>query len=548
MIYSASGINPFKLTATEFPRLEAIGHAALGYYRSRSLIRYLLLSDEREDIASFWTDQRSVRTHHDAHWLKQCNHYGLMLDFMIAESSKIQERWQDMARSSMHLLTEDVIYIAFSFCLVGTSITASMSVSKAGNKRVETLERRIVELSRLVLRVVGQPEDQTGGNSVVNAIFEAISPFITPVLAGAGHDGYLYYTHLSPLLSLIVEALNTRREGVEASQKQASLEFDDFVSEATNTPQNPLFDAQTQFPRADVAAQSSVPSFFCCTAANLYFVEAALKKSTNYTDLQLIPVRFVEYMLKLPAAELIASRLFLKRLLTTDLQVRTSDAERLLVHLANTFLAQSYEYERCEVSMGLCLDILIGLASLWTDHELESLSEAAEDIYRWFITQVLARRIASSNTQINIINLLYCMLRVSPDFASNSAMPSVRTTLFSVLKEGDVSVQYHIAQRIPEVFELFVLAQHHNVFEDVHSSLPNVEENIEGIFVRLLVLSRLAASWQTLLRRSLYHMVETAGLLETAIPHASMCINQLSVAVKLENPKELLRLFSPQLL
>lgn len=547
MFYSACDIDPFQDRSVVFPRLENIGHAALHSHRSRKLVRYLLLSDERKDVAvSFAAIRHSSRE--QPHWIKQCKNERLTLDLFIGESSRVHDSWLETTRTNAHLVTEDVVHVVFSFCLVAASAAAALSTTKSDQKRLEGLQKQILDLTKLVLRVVRQPDDQTGGLGVMHAAFEVIAIFLLPVRSEGEFQTHTYHLHLTPVIGIFIEAMEVRREGFEVSQKQASLEFDDFVTEMTDTPQNSFLDTQTQFPRADIPAQSSASSFICSTTANLYFLDAVSSDYHEHSNVQVVPSRFVDYLLKLPVAELIACRSFLKLLLNGELRVLPSDAERFLVHLAKVFLAQSYEYERCEVSMGLCLDIMIGLASLWTDHELESLSEAAEDIYRWFIMQALARGIASVGTQSQIIDLLYCMLRIAPDFGVSTAMPSIRTTLFSVLKEGEVSVQYHVAQRIPEVFRLFVLAQHNNVFDDVHRSLPNVEECIEGIFVRLLVLSRLGAAWQTLLRRSLYHIIETAGLLDAAVPHALMCIRQLSRTFALEDPRELFRLFSPQLL
>jgi len=548
LFYSASNVFPFEMEdGTASPRLDKIGHAAINNDQSRDLIRYLLLLDGRDEITAFWVEDLQIPKK-QCQWIRHCKGHGLILDFLVAETSSAFDTWQELQRSSHNLITEDMVQLVFSLCLVGASVIASTTISGLHLQKAEALGKANAKLYQIILRVVSQPENPAGGSNLMHAALETISPFLLPIIGGEKSGLHIHHTQLLPIIRTFNEAMTARREGLEVSQKQASLEFDDFEQEDPIPASVSLLEDNMDIHRSDIPAQSSMASFICCTAAAMHFLEATAQDYMDRSEIRAVPNEFIVYVLKLSATELMACRMYLRRLLTSGLQVRPADAEALLVHLANTFLAHSYEYERCEVSIGLCLDIMIGLAPLWTDSELDSLCEAAEDIYRWLITQALERRIASSNTQNKIIDLLYCMLRLAPDFASSSAMPSVRTTLFSILKESEVCVQYHIALRISEVFELFVLAQHHNVFDDIHSSLPNVEERIEGIFIRLLVLSRLAASWQTLLRRSLYHMVETAGLLETTVPHARMCIRKLSMSVNLKDPKELFRLFSSQLL
>ena len=66
--------------------------------------------------------------------------------------------------------------------------------------------------------------------------------------------------------------------------------------------------------------------------------------------------------------------------------------------------------------------------------------------------------------------------------------------------------------------------------------------------IRLLVLSNLASSWNSLLRRCIYHVFETAGLVPSCVDYASYCIESVTTALSLESGHALFRLFAPQLL
>lgn len=124
----------------------------------------------------------------------------------------------------------------------------------------------------------------------------------------------------------------------------------------------------------------------------------------------------------------------------------------------------------------------------------------------------------------------------------------MRTSLFELLASGEMTVKYHIAQRLPQIFEDFVLADHDKILQDVDSSLPGDDEGIEGIAVRLLVLSWLASQWHTLLRHSVYRIFATAGTIRGAALHAKRCIFKVAQARCLGDSQSLFRLFAPQVI
>ncbi|KAI9827762.1 MAG: Serine/threonine-protein kinase tel1 [Thelocarpon impressellum] len=203
-------------------------------------------------------------------------------------------------------------------------------------------------------------------------------------------------------------------------------------------------------------------------------------------------------------------------------------ADRILVHLGQQCL-QAYD--------------------LWSQDLNDDLSETGTSLYQWFIDVALEKGIASSKVQMDIANLLQRLLQVEPDYAKGiSTLSSVRTSLLKVLQDGDMSVKFHVTERIEDIFALFVLKRHDAIFEDVLSSLPRDADWKAGIALRMLVLARLASSWYTLLRRCVYHIFETPGLIPDAAGHAARCLSEVSKRLKLRDSRELLGLFLPQIL
>jgi ataxia telangiectasia mutated family protein len=116
------------------------------------------------------------------------------------------------------------------------------------------------------------------------------------------------------------------------------------------------------------------------------------------------------------------------------------------------------------------------------------------------------------------------------------------------LGQGEVAVKYHIASRLPSIFEYFVLPEHDKILQDIDDSLPGDIQWKEGLAIRLLVLAKLASQWYTLLRQGVYRIFATAGSVEHAAEHAKRCIENVAKARELGSSQMLFRLFAPQII
>ncbi|KAI7373313.1 hypothetical protein KC328_g16693, partial [Hortaea werneckii] len=259
--------------------------------------------------------------------------------------------------------------------------------------------------------------------------------------------------------------------------------------------------------------------------------------SSNVTD----------YILSLPEETVCAASRTIAAFPAMGLVLMPDDAYRLLESCMENVLSV-YAYERCEATMTPILEIMASLMPLWTDYANEQLSGLAMDVYEWFIG-VLRAKVLSSNVQKTLALLLLDLCRRDLDYGQQDSIQSVRTSLFELLRTGSIQSQYHMSARIPLLFGLYVLSRHENIFDDLQNSLANEADWAEGIAMRLLILSKLASAWHTLLRTCVFYIFEAAGRLKgLAEGYATHSIASLTHSLGFDSAQKLFLLFAPQLL
>ena len=227
--------------------------------------------------------------------------------------------------------------------------------------------------------------------------------------------------------------------------------------------------------------------------------------------------------------------------------VGRTEACGLLEKVAKACL-QEYTLERSEVALCCCLELMESLAYLWATDETDDLNATAYDMYSWFVQVALGKSIASDRTVIRIAHMLGRVLAVNANFARDEAEPSPRTHLFELLQSGSNVVRYYSVPAVLEIFGHFVLSEHDKIFDDVIEHLPTDPSYLEGIALRLFVLTELACRWRTLLRRSIYHLFEAPGLIPECTNHARHCVKKLAEVLEVQESRRVFTLFAPQIL
>ena len=259
-----------------------------------------------------------------------------------------------------------------------------------------------------------------------------------------------------------------------------------------------------------------------------------------------VPRSFTDYMLQVPALDLLASHSLLALLHDAGYHPSNDDTERLLVHLGESFM-RAYEFRQHETLLLLVIQALEISIHLWTDRRNPSIFDIGSQIYTW-LTKLLDAGVCSSAVEMKFSDLLFAVIGINNEYKANSEIPSMRTIALDLLKNGEVRVQFHIAYHLPKIFSIFVTGEHDKIFEDVQKSTSMDRDWTEGMAIRLMVLALLASSWSTLRRRCVYHIFEVAALIPEVVPYVTWCIRLLSNKMGLESPVQVFATFRSQIL
>ena len=247
------------------------------------------------------------------------------------------------------------------------------------------------------------------------------------------------------------------------------------------------------------------------------------------------------------AYDFLASRNFLNELLSSGLSISAEDIVKFLEYLGENVIG-SYDFERSEVGLGVCLDVMTHLVATWTHSENTDVVNASSDLYRWLIGTALQKQTLSPHVHVCMGRMLRKVIQSRPEYGRAQRLPNARTSLFRILDDGMVVVKYKIGLDLSSIFGLFILKEHDAILDDIVKHLPMDSNWLEGTAIRIFVLSHLGASWSTLIRRCLYAIVEAPGLVPVSTDHARYCMTILSDRLHLDSPKNLFRLFASQII
>lgn len=338
-------------------------------------------------------------------------------------------------------------------------------------------------------------------------------------------------------ISFCMEGGKISQDFIEV-QDQMDLD-DEFQSQSSRTT---TVSTPTTSLRTLIHAQTSYLCFYSDIQSRLGLLR---EFHDDESQAGLVPAIFIEKLTDLSNDELLAKCAFITELFTSDL-VTSVDTALLIIQRIGSILSK-YAYTCCEISLVMCIDVIDGLTSIWRQDD-DALSGAVGDLYYYLVNQALPSNMLSPRALISLSSLLFTLLKVYPGYGSSLELDSCRTTLFRIMENSSIEVKYFIADRIADLFDLFILAVHDEVFVDVLDRLPSDPAHTSGIAYRLLVLTRLACKWPTLLRRCVYHIFETPGKVQNANKHAERCMNDISRQLGLDSARDLFQLFSRQLL
>ncbi|KAM0271737.1 hypothetical protein ACHAPA_002502 [Fusarium lateritium] len=448
----------------------------------------------------------------------------------------------DLCISWTKKMNEGGIQISFdrfqsllSACLSGTLLLPLLNdLNSTQSSSIESSLKEI--LDKGLTSALSSVEPTSFVDSVLRAI-RSVMPDLTTASLNQVQAANPSLLHLfSRLWSSIGEQKDQTKHDSNVDLMDIDDEFDSQSSRASSVH------APVTAPRFNIQMKLDAQAFYTGTRARLQFLSII---SEDVGQIGLVPDIYVEYLINMPDDDLLMCQNLLFELFSSDLIVTPDNALAIIERLGE-YVGQP-EYQCAEVALSTCIGVIDGLHPIWLN-DTRYLSERVGDLYYHFIKVCLTSNIFSPRAQTSMVRLLFTLLRTNTEYGKDQGLDSPRTCLLYILKNGPMSVKSTISQKIANVFDLFVLKLHDEVFVDVLDSLPTDPLDTTGIAFRLLVLSNLACRWSTLLRRCTYHIFETPGKIPDSTEYATRCLINVSKTLKLESPKALFRLFSRQLL
>lgn len=525
--------------------LGMLSQASLRSSRDRKLMKYLLLADDPllcddKKVSISKLETSDIRLANSKFQILATS----VINFFISEGSALLRSHFSSATEPASSMNVEIIRITTSFSIIGSALLSSPRLH--GVRQTDQLANVLQDLRVGLKQCMLQHNEH---RELIKGLFESFGAVLGSIdqLAlrkDALMDGTIAMSQEFDQ-KFWHEILHSDSPSAVDNEQDAMDLDSEFESQVgTNREKGDTLDNTHN----EVDASTNVIAFRACIAAKICFL-SNMKKSEDSasTDASRAVSFTIAYLTSLQARDFLVCRVFLRELLDSGITIVEDDANTLLEYLAQVVI-HPYDLERSEVSMGVCLDVLTGLAELWINSEGSDLAEVGAQLYKWFISIALKKGISSPHVHICISDLLQKVIKIRPEYARSLSLASARTCLFEVLAQGNVAVKFYIGNKIANIFGLFVLKEHENILEDVIESLPTDRDWIEGIALRLFVLAHLAASWSTLLRRCVYAIFETPTAVPDSAGYAKNCMNHIATSLKLHTLQDLFKLFVSQIL
>ena len=525
--------------------LGMLSQASLKSSRDRKLLNYLLLADdpllrEGERVSISELEISDIRLAYSKFQMLATS----VIDFFISEGSSLLREQFSSPTEPVSGISVEIIRIVTSFSIIAYAL---LSNSRLRDVRQGDQLRSILQDLRTCIKncLLCHNERQ----ELIKGLFESFGAVLgsidqlalkrdvlTDGAIAMSQDFDRKFWHK------VLHSGSASTVGIGEDAMDLDNEFETQTS--TSREKDSILDNI----HYEVDASTNVSAFRACVAAKMCFL-SNMKEPEDPASIvaSRAASSTIDYLTSLQATKFLVCRGFLRELLDSGIAIAEDDANTLLEYLAQAVISP-YDLERSEVSMGVCLDVLTGLAEMWINGEGNDLAEVGGQLYKWFISVALKKGISSPHVHICISNLLQKVIKIRPEYARSLSLPSARTCLFEVLAQGNVAVKFHIGNHIADIFGLFVLKEHENILEDVIENLPTDRDWIEGIALRLFVLAHLAASWSTLLRRCVYAIFETPRAVPDSAGYAMNCMSHITTSLKLKHVRDLFKLFVSQIL
>ncbi|KAJ5719360.1 hypothetical protein N7493_007815 [Penicillium malachiteum] len=522
--------------APHFPQPGPLGNIAKIWYlfhENREILQYLFNLPNSFDGWGLWD--------HDTSWMMKPQTQsnpddGLILDLLQSKSQAFLQAWKTLTENKSHHLTTEFLQILSSFCIV--SALYKVCIPQQLHPRLQDLQQNYQELWSAICSFL-----ETNDFHYTQACLEVLSP-ILPLIPISDPES-VFWMGLEPLIAPLVEVLEKLRQ-VQKKNDPESKDIMDIDDQLTRGGDEDDFDQAIIISNREcVPCPLDTHSFQ--RSLTIRLSSLLILRSKHTSPETAISPTLDRYLTSLEEADILSAGQIIPDIYLACAKLGREALLNVLEDIGEKCL-QSYQMERCEASHAVCIRVMASLVTHWTDRENDDLNNSAIDLYGWFLEALLTRKRASPRVLVLLSELIQAVLGTCPSYGTAQSLPSPRTNLFTILREGDAQVKFRVAKFIPAIFERFLLKDHDAIFDDVLDSLPRDPGWIEGIALRLFALSQLASKWHTLLRRSIYHMFETPAQVPLSLKYAHKCMAAVSTALGLQDGGQLFRLFASQII
>lgn len=463
----------------------------------------------------------------------------LVLELLYPKLEELQalcDSWNRKASDVFQQISPERLQSLFTACICTSMLLPQLT-------DLNTRQSRDIEpaLFKLLDETLSAVLDSLESETLLDVLRRVARPVVPQLSAPALNHLATEYPALLSLFARLAGASQEQASRQAAGSNPDPMDIDDeFDSQASKSSSTTR---TTEVPRHISTLSLDSKAFHLDTTVRLHLLKVL---SQDIGQVGLVPDDFLGHLLSLTDEDFLLSQGVMIELFQSD-AVASPDSAFQLVEKIGSIIGKVPEYDCCEVAVCTCLDLIEALLPVWFDSKHE-VADMVGDLYHHFVKTCLPSNQLSANAQISLVRLVLSIMKVDPQYADNLGLSSCRSTLLFLAKQGAMPVRFFLGARISDMFGLYVLKVHDDIFIDVLSSLPADRNDMEGIAYRLYVLAELACRWPTLLRRCIYHIFETPGNIPSSSSYATRCLDKIAAALKLESPTELFRLFAPQLL
>ena len=511
-----------------------------GQVATHASLRYLLLLDQDDVVAPAGTPQTEEQLAEpqqiaDPSGSHAARRLALELLFpKVEELNQLAESWQKRGEGSIPVSTERLQSIVLA-CLTGALLLPELiNLNSSMSRDLETTLFSVLDATLKV--VLTAPPSENFFDLVLTSSALYIPPIMEAELVSLKRDR----PHLLKFFGKFSDTLHERSRREASLRESGALDMDDEFE--SQTSHSSMAAKAKTLPRRDVLLCHTPEAFYLETSLRIHLLDVI---RADDGEIGRVPESIVDQLVELPSEQFLSCRFFMRELFTSD-AITTLDTALRVLEVAGRIVSRD-EFTCCEVALCNCLDVMDSFISMWTDDDLE-ISPMAGDLYHYLVKNCLPNNSLSGAAQISLSSLLLHLLEVKSTYASTLSLPSSRSTIMSILQDGGMDVKFFLGGSVPNIFGLYVLKTHDDIFVDILKSLPSDPRTAEGIAFRLFVLAELACLWPTLLRRCIYHIFETPGKISQSEKYAGSCLKRISRTLQLDGPQQLFKLFAPQLL